>query len=142
MADSLIADDGPVGVSSLDPSISLSPNLASTCKTTSPSTAQAWSLRWRCRSPGWRLKHSALPSWWDWRARRTGDGGSYIDLAMTLFDDDVDPPSFGGFNVTADCAPSEMFALWLALRREFAQVWLHSPDCRLHKPGSFSTEFV
>jgi hypothetical protein len=92
--------------------------------------------------PGVRLTHSALPSWWDWRARWTGDGGSYIDLAMTLFDDDVDPPSFGGFNVTADCAPSEMFALWLALRREFAQVWLHSPDCRLYKPGSFSTEFV
>jgi hypothetical protein len=55
--------------------------------------------------PGVRLTHSALPSWWDWRARWTGDGGSYIDLAMTLFDDDVDPPSFGGFNVTADCRP-------------------------------------
>jgi hypothetical protein len=51
--------------------------------------------------PGVRLTHSALPSWWDWRASWTGDGGSYIDLAMTLFDDDVDPPIFGGFNVTA-----------------------------------------
>jgi hypothetical protein len=92
--------------------------------------------------PGVQFTHSALPSWWDWRARWTGDGGSYIDLAMTLFDDDVDPPSFGGFNVAADCAPSELLDLWLALRREFPQVWLHSPDCRLYKPGSFATEFV
>ena len=49
--------------------------------------------------PGVRLNHSALPSWWDWRARRTGDGGSYIDLAMTLL---------MMMSMTADRAPSEM----------------------------------
>src|SRR5262245_28653542 len=90
--------------------------------------------------PGMERTHVEMPSWWDWRARWTGDGGSYIDLDMTLFDDEVDPPSFGGFLVTADCAPSELLDLWLALRREFPQVWLHSPACRVYKPGSFRTE--
>lgn len=61
----------------------------------------------------------------DWRARWTGDGGS-IDLAMTLLDDNVDPPSFGGFNVTADCA-HELFELGLAIRGDFRQVCYTRP---------------
>jgi hypothetical protein len=92
--------------------------------------------------PGVERTHVEMPSWWDWRARWTGGGGSYIDLEMTLFDDEVDPPSFGGFLVDADCTPSQLLALWLALRREFPQVWLHSPACRFYKPGSFRTELA
>lgn len=46
--------------------------------------------------PGVERTHVEMPSWWDWRARWTGGGGSYIDLEMTLFDDGVDPPSFVG----------------------------------------------
>jgi len=90
--------------------------------------------------PGVELTHAATPSWWDWRAHWMGEGGSYITLEMTLFD--VDPPCFGGFGVDADCTPSELLDLWLALKREFPQLWLHSPECRLYKPGSFSTEFA
>src|SRR5262245_9050123 len=92
--------------------------------------------------PGVQLTHSAFPSWWDWKARWTGSGGSYIDLEMTLFDDDVDAPDFGGFHVTADCTTSELLDLWVKLRKDFPCLWLHSPDCRLYKPGSFAAEFV
>src|SRR5262245_62044131 len=91
---------------------------------------------------GVKRTHVEVPSWWDWRGRWTSSAGSYIDLMMTLFDDEVDPPSFGGFLLTADCEPSELLALWLALRREFPQIWLHSPNCRFYKPGSFAAEFV
>jgi hypothetical protein len=69
------------------------------------------------------LTHPATPEWWDWSSRWAGDGGSHITLAMTLFD--ADPPFFGGFGVDADCVPSQLFDLWMALRRDLPRLWLH-----------------
>ena len=51
-------------------------------------------------------------------------------------------PALVGFLVSVDCAPFELLDLWLALRRELPQVWLHSPECRFYKPGSFRTELA
>jgi hypothetical protein len=47
-----------------------------------------------------------------------------------------------GVNVDANCTPSELLDLWVVLRRDLSALWLHSPDCRFFKPGSFHTEFA
>lgn len=92
------------------------------------------------RIPGMQFTHAAAPRWWDWRARWANESGSHITFEMTLFD--VDLPSFGGFNLDADCTPSELLHLWNALRHELPRLWLHSADCRLYKPDSFRAEYL
>ena len=86
----------------LDPSISSSPTDTQDPISEYRASLVAELALW---IPWVRLTHSALPSRWDWRARWAGDGGSF-DLAMPLLDDNVDPPSFGGFNATPTVRPS------------------------------------
>jgi hypothetical protein len=90
--------------------------------------------------PGVQLTHNAQPSWWDWRARWSGEREAYVAFEMTLFE--TDPPLFGGFLLDADCTAADLLGLWGNLRGAFPGIWLHDRDCRVYKPESFRAQYL
>lgn len=51
--------------------------------------------------PGMTLLQTPTPSWWEWRGRWES-GGEFIEVGMTLFEDEAQ--SWGGSPMTADCS--------------------------------------
>ena len=83
--------------------------------------------------PGVQLLHPPTPSWWEWRARWES-GGDFIEVGMTLFEDDAQ--SWGGSPISADCSLDDIEALWSHLQTRHRGVWLHDPDCIIHTHDS------
>jgi hypothetical protein len=90
------------------------------------------------RFPGMQLLHAATPSWWKWRAR-WAEGSSYIEVGMTLFDDEGQ--SWGGSPVQANCSYEDLHSLWSYLQSRHRGVWFHDSGCTMHTHESF-TKFV
>ena len=84
--------------------------------------------------PGMRLVHPATPSWWEWKASWE-DGNRRIDLNLTLFE--IEPPAWGGSQLTVFCGGREILDLWMYLRASHPAIWLHGPDCSIYTPDAF-----
>ena len=84
--------------------------------------------------PGTRLVHPDSPSWWEWKASWE-DGNGRIDLNLTLFE--IEPPAWGGSQLTAFCGRRDVLALWMHLRASHPAIWLHGPDCSIYTPEAF-----
>jgi hypothetical protein len=84
--------------------------------------------------PGMRLLSPAEPSWWKWRARWES-GHDFIELGMTLFDDEA--LTWGGSPLSAECTSETLEALWLHVQSRYPGVWLHDPQCTVHTRESF-----
>lgn len=88
---------------------------------------------------GCRIAHPAEPSWWDWRAKWVGDGGS-LALDMSLFD--VEPPLWGGSVIQLSCTPHALFSFWQGVRRHCPAVYLHDTFCTIYPPHYFAQLYL
>lgn len=94
--------------------------------------------------PGMQLVRPVQPSWGDWRARWES-AGHLIELTINVLDAESEAGKIVAWEsslVNARCHPSDLFAIWNAIRSVCPGVWLDDDDSRLWSPWTFNQLFA